>query len=264
MYQFTKQKTKLDLVRDQLRKDDYAVVSAFDETLFDRASGGDRQTIESSIVQIVRELGMGQIFVPDLYKENIDKNYTNGAKFNYVGGPAINSSHPAFSVSDALEMHVDGSLNDPGEVKYSLLGCVSPAHEGGDNLLFLTSRLFEDLVASNRLNLSPMLNQSALRRHSTVSKEKQYKDGPVFLRANGGYISRYCITPRDEWKFERVKGLREAKVDFEASITNAYIKRVSLRRGEILIMNNMRISHARETYKNSLKQVRFMIRALVK
>ncbi|TIL31691.1 TauD/TfdA family dioxygenase [Mesorhizobium sp.] len=221
-------------------------------------------TVEAGILKLADFMMLGPTYTPSLYDAPTSEVYTQPAKFNHVGGPALKADHPAFSTTVGLDLHTDGTLNPIGEVQTCILGCVTEAAEGGDSVLFRAAALAESLLAEGADWLEPLFDPGALRRHTTVGETLKHADGPVLLRSDGRIQSRYCATPRDEWRYGAVPGLAQARERFEEAMTNSpdFSMVFRLRAGQALVMCNSRISHGRTEFRDKPGCARHMVRAL--
>jgi hypothetical protein len=248
-------------VRQELATQDFAIVDL--KTVLGVMSHLDGASIERGIVSLAEGIRIGAPFVPDLYKDSISSDYTQST-FNHVGGPARRAKHPAFSTQSELDLHTDGTLNAIGEVRLSILGCVSEAQHGGETVLFRASALAEHMMKRDCDVLAPFFDPRAMRRHTTVGEDLKYADGPILKWVDDELLASYCTTPRDEWRYDMVPDLREARRAFDAAILDLpeFTFTFLLREGQALVMDNSRTSHGRLSFSDNPNAPRHIIRAL--
>jgi hypothetical protein len=222
----------------------------------------ERDQLEASMRSWGSALGLGKPYVPILYREGKTSKFGTSDGVNDVGGPSIGLSHPGFSLDTELQLHTDGTVEGIGQVRTVLLMCVRPALEGGETVVVRTSRLLECLDAGELSQLAPLFDTEALRRHGTV--KLLYGDGPVFSFENERILGRYSVSPRDEWRYDVVKGLARARSFFDDLLERAdgIVHRIKLKQGQMLIFDNSRISHARTAFKSHPENPRHLLRAL--
>ncbi|MEH6477809.1 MAG: TauD/TfdA family dioxygenase [Sneathiella sp.] len=252
----------LDRIRFDFCKNDYAII---DLPIPKSGKGGrTKESVQDVVAFLASELELGKPYTPPLYQMSSSQNYTESGGFSHVGGPAHSSNHPAFTSSKELDLHTDGSLDSIGDVQTSILACINPASEGGDSVLFRSAAMAEKLVVEGDVDLEALFSLLALRRHTTIAERNSHADGPVLDWKGKQIVSRYCITPRDEWRYDAVPGLKEAREAFEASVKNytGHIAKVRMLKGQAIIMNNNRISHGRTAFIDDPSRPRHIVRAL--
>jgi len=187
---------------------------------------------------------------------------------NDVGGPSATKAHPSFSRSAALDLHTDGTLEPIGKLATSILLCLQDASCGGETVIVRTSAVFEELWSSGdehlRSCLRPLCDARALRRWETVRDGRGFADGPVFEPANDGrFVTRYCTSPRDEWRYDAVAGLAEARACFDNRMRATGERfEIALAPGELLLLNNRRVSHGRNGFTSFPGSPRHLLRGL--
>lgn len=247
----------VDRILLELKSKDYSIVDLFPED--EIASSAE---IEREMLKLAETLKLGGAFTPKLYAKPTCDDFTKQGFFNHVGGPATRADHPAFSTNSGLDLHTDGTLNPLGEVRISILACVSEAAKGGQSVLFRAAALGEAMAAN--LNIEPLYDPRALRRHTTIGAVPQHDDGPVLQKQGDEVLARYCTTPRDEWRVDDVPGLANARATYEQAAqdepdwTHVFL----LKRGQALVMDNARVSHGRTAFEDNPKAPRHMVRAL--
>lgn len=255
-------KIDLDSIRLEFCKKDYAVFDL--PSSLTANEGSTQENIQDVIAFLTSELKLGEPYIPPIYRMGDHSSYVESSGLNHIGGPAQNSNHPAFSSSERLDLHTDGTLDRIGDIQTSILVCVNPARKGGDSVLFRSAALAEKLLHEGDIDLEPFFSHIALRRHTTILDKVLYADGPVLGWKKKQIVSRYCITPRDKWQFGAVTGLEDARKAFEAYVKNhpSYTSKVRMLSGQVIIMNNNRISHGRTAFNDESSSPRHMIRAL--
>ncbi|WP_448202862.1 TauD/TfdA family dioxygenase [Azospirillum sp. sgz302134] len=245
---------KINEIQDDLRAQDFSVLH-FEDV--------ERDGLAVQLVELAATLGLGEPYVPDLYQSYEGVAYSSGFGLSDIGGPSAGADHPAFSQDTELDLHTDGTLEPIGVVRTTMLVCIQPAQSGGETVIERTSALLEGMDAAGRRVLEPLFDSRALRRHATV--KERHSDGPVFATdGDGRIIGRYSVSPRDEWRYDDVPGLREARQLFETRLAEASGVRHAIRltTGQALIMSNSRVSHARRRFQNAPGAPRHLMRGL--
>lgn len=251
----------LEKVLRDLKSQDFSIVDL--QSFMGISPPIDAEKIEQGIRSLAKALVVGDPYLPRLYDNSASLDYSISS-FNHIGGPSRNSNHPAFSSQTELDLHTDGTLNYLGEVRLSVLGCVTEAQHGGESILFRAGALAKQIMSEERDVLAPFLDQRAMRRHTTIGLDLKYSEGPILKQVGHEVFANYCTTPRDEWRYDVVPGLVEARSAFEAArldfpnFTFSFL----LRSGQVLVMDNARVSHGRLGFTDSAVESRYLLRCL--
>lgn len=217
---------------------------------------------DESLLDLARNLQLQDPFVPNIY--NNQKGVYNSNGVNLI---EINQGyHRAFQTGNSQDLHSDGTLEEIGKVKTSILLCVSPASKGGETTIFNSVAAFNEMVNDIRIKskVKSLLHSKALRRVA-VNGNGQDSIGPAFSIDNKELISRFSLDNTSDWQygFRNVPNLKEAftimgqKVDSNSPF---YIETM-LKENEGIIMANNKIAHGRKKYTNGNRK-RKMLRGL--
>lgn len=216
---------------------------------------------------LARSLCLGPAFVPPLYSmggRQAPAVSRISATAN-VGTP--DADHPSFGRTIGQELHCDGTLQDIGYIKASLLLCATPAAEGGDTTLFNTSAAIAELAQADLPAAHALAFPGTLIREANVNGCTDANAGPVVTVQNGWLTCRYCVTETDSWAVP--KGVVEADlrrgIDFLAQACrpgSPYFRQLRLNRSQAIVFDNTRISHGRTLYADSAALRRCMYRSL--
>jgi hypothetical protein len=206
-------------------------------------------------------LGLGRPFVPALYAATTS--YAT-AGVNVISAQPAAGEHPAFEGRGAVELHTDGTLEPPGRVRTSMLLCVEQSDDGGETVLFDVVSAFRSLLRSHPTLAHPLMDPRALTRRTTIGVEPLASCGPVLARLSDRWVSRFSVTPRDDWAFDQVPSLSEARAALEALAEpgSPFVTRLKLRPGQCLVMANDRVAHGRAPFQDGRGLRRKLIRAL--
>jgi alpha-ketoglutarate-dependent taurine dioxygenase len=238
-----------------LASSDFAVVNL---------GAGSKGQLAERLVDFALCMCFGKPAILDLYASGVGASHSTTHGLNDVGGPSIAAGHPAFSEDTGLDLHTDGTLEPLGAVRTSILVCVQPAMSGGETILVRTAAVLERADEREVAHLEPLFDPRALRRHATIGGAGEFTDGPVFGRERGKVVGRYSVSPRDEWRFDQVPGLRRARDTIDALLDAAPWARFEVRLacGEALILNNTRVSHGRREFQSFDGAPRHLLRGL--
>jgi Taurine catabolism dioxygenase TauD, TfdA family len=217
------------------------------------------------ITQLAEKLFLGPPHIPLHYRLVGLQNEYNQKMSNVIR--ANDSQHLCFTKTAYLAFHVDGLLDPIGKVKTSILYCVRPGAEGGENVVLNSIGLFADLAVEMPEAARILEHSKVLARRCTVPGHYTSAVGPAFtFTRNAGLITRYSDGVTEKWRPPRGKEhLLQRALDFIRSRSMIDgSRRVSfmLQPGEMLVLRNHKLSHAREDFKNPDSGPRHMIRAL--
>jgi hypothetical protein len=221
-----------------------------------------------ALVALGHALSLGDPFVPELYRSATTRHLYDRWGVNAIterqtrdGGACV---HPAFESSSALELHTDGTLQAIGEIRTSMLLCVTPAEHGGETVLFHAVDAFL-LLQARRADLARgLLDPRALTRRATVDGAGACHVGPVVAIEDGDVMTRYSTTARDEYAFEDVPGLRAAceELAWLARPSGPYYREERIAAGQGILLANDKLCHGRKAYRSGPSRPRHMLRAL--
>ncbi|MFD7617907.1 TauD/TfdA family dioxygenase [Streptomyces sp. NPDC059802] len=218
---------------------------------------------DAAITSLSAALRLGDPYIPALYRYAATKGYSD-AYSNIRSDTKVR--HPGFSTTAGQAWHVDGLLDDIGEVKTTILYCVRAAHRGGETLLFNSLAAFAELREKDPAAAEALLSPSALNRRSTIPAIDVNATGPVFsVDEKGDLITRYTDNETCTWNFSAGPpgGLRRALNFLRAASDNPrYRLAVRLTTGQALIFRNDRLSHGRQPYEDRPDAPRHLTRAL--
>jgi alpha-ketoglutarate-dependent taurine dioxygenase len=219
--------------------------------------------VEQQMGQLADALSLGAPVIPVLYRSEEGKRYRT--EFTPVQNDT-QDAHPGFGASGGLDWHVDGLLDEIGEIRTTLLYCVSPAAEGGKTLLFNAGAAFALLHETDTEAAEALMSPLVLSRYATLRGTSGTYRGPAFIyEADGRIATRFtdnhhCIWHEDAHVDGSVKRalafMREASADPEYSVG------VHLEAGQVLVFCNDRISHGRTPYVDKPDRQRLLVRAL--
>jgi len=218
---------------------------------------------------LAQALQLGDPFVPPLYT-------IAGRKASPVSriSAAFNSGtdhadHPSFGRTVGQQMHCDGTLQEIGFIKATVLLCESPAFDGGDTNLFNSSAAYAELAAADQRAAVALATPGVLVRQANINDCTEAKAGPAFAVQHGQLIARYCVSETDRWVVpdpdqaladdlpRGVEFLRRA-----AEPGSRYFAQLGLERGQAIVLDNTRISHGRTAYRDFGNRRRCLYRGL--
>lgn len=220
-----------------------------------------------TLTLLARSLGLGEPFLPPLYT-------LGGAPASAVStisagrntGTA-DADHPSFGRTDGQRMHTDGTLQDIGEVKASVLVCEAAAAEGGATMLFNTSAAFAELIMTDPAAAVALATPGTLVRRANISGCQDQNAGPVLAVLGSELVCRYSVTDTDSWAVPNgvdEAGLRRG-IDFLATASSQgspYYSQLTLSAGQAIVFDNTKISHGRTQYRDLGERPRCMYRGL--
>lgn len=215
------------------------------------------------LAALAAALRLGDPYVPALYRFAETKDYS--AAYSDIRSDTKNQ-HPGFSTTAGQDWHVDGLLDDIGDIRTTVLCCVSAAHRGGETLLFNSLAAFAELRERDPAAAEALLSPRALNRRSTLPAIDVSTTGPVFTVDEAGNLAtRYTDNDTCTWNFSAGPpgGLRRALAFLRTASDNPrYRLAVRLAAGESLVFRNDRLSHGRRPYEDRPEARRHLIRAL--
>ncbi|MEY8042323.1 TauD/TfdA family dioxygenase [Saccharopolyspora cebuensis] len=218
---------------------------------------------DAKLAALAAALRLGDPYVPALYRYPETNDYS--ASYSDIRSDT-KDRHPGFSTTAGQAWHVDGLLDDIGDIKTTILYCVRAAHRGGDTLLFNSLAAFAELREKDSDAAEALLSPKALTRSSTIPAIDVNATGPVFaVDEAGDLITRYTDNETCTWNFSvgPPGGLHRA-LDFLRATSDdpRYRLAIRLAPGEALVFRNDRLSHGRQPYEDKPNAPRHLIRAL--
>ncbi|MFE0177181.1 TauD/TfdA family dioxygenase [Streptomyces sp. NPDC059002] len=218
---------------------------------------------DAKVTSLAAALRLGNPYIPALYRYAETKDYS--AAYSDIRSDT-KDRHPGFSTTTGQAWHVDGLLDDIGDIRTTILYCVRAAHRGGDTLLFNSLAAFAELRETDPAAAEALLDPKALSRRSTLPDIDVSNTGPVFAVDEAGNLAtRYTDNDTCTWNFSvgPPGGLHRALAFLRAASDNPrYRLAVRLAPGEALIFRNDRLSHGRHPYKDRPNARRHLVRAL--
>jgi Taurine catabolism dioxygenase TauD, TfdA family len=222
---------------------------------------------EDTLLTLSAALGLGEPFVPPLYRLGGGAAPTVSRISAASNAETADADHPSFGRTVGQEFHCDGTLQDIGFVKATVLLCELPAPEGGKSLLFNASAAFARLIAADPAAAVALATPGTLVRQANINGSSEQNAGPVFTVQDGRLVARYCVTDTDRW--EVPAGVVEA--DLRRGIE--FLRRaalpgspdhleLTLGPGEAIVFDNTRLSHGRSAYRDSPDRRRCLYRSL--
>lgn len=218
-------------------------------------------------ISIADSLRLGEPFVPPLYLMDghaAPKVARISAARNAGTGDA---GHPSFGHTVGQDLHSDGTLQDIGFVRATVLACEAPAADGGDTILFNSCAAFAELIETDPSAAAALATPGSLVRRATINGATDVNRGPAFTVQDGRLISRYSVTHTDSWDVPAgisAADLRRA-VDFLAAASapeSRHFLRLRLDAGQVIVFDNTRLSHGRTAYRDSPQRQRCVYRSL--
>ncbi|MER8072284.1 alpha/beta hydrolase fold domain-containing protein [Streptomyces sp. NPDC094034] len=221
---------------------------------------------DKSLLALAESLGLGEPFLPPLYR--LGGTVATVSRISAAANEGtVDADHPSFARTVGQELHCDGTLQDIGFIKASVLLCESPAAEGGDTTLFNASAAFARLLMTDAAAATALATPGVLIRQANVNGSTEVNSGPAFTVQDGQLICRYCVSGTDRWAVPA--DVTEADlwrgVEFmrwASQPISPFFARLRLGEGQAIVFDNTRISHGRSPYSDSKTQHRCLHRSL--
>lgn len=169
---------KISKVRDEINGTLNRLINRYEEkgfAIFEIDSGEPN----SELIRLFsRSLYLGEPYVPIRYTvNNIVNLYEMGINIisTHVNGRAINQSkktsqktNHAFTTTNEQQLHVDGTLEEIGLIKTSVIVCVTPACSGGDTIIFNSVSAFIELAKHDIDAAISLLDPQCLKRMDLI------------------------------------------------------------------------------------------------
>ena len=129
-------------------------------------------------------------------------------------------------------------------------------------LLFNSTAAFFFILRQNKSYANALLDDRALTRTDSVRTGKSYT-GSVFAFHHNEVFTRFSLDNTCTWNVDKVPFLKEAKITLEKMLFSPhFVFSYKLKKGEIIILLNSKISHGRNEFIDSHKNQRLLFRAL--
>ena len=216
---------------------------------------------------LAESLCLGDSFVPPLYT-------TGGAEAAKISRISATrnagtgyANHPSFGRTVGQALHCDGTLQDIGYVKASMLLCETAASSGGDTILFNSCGAFASLTQFDLPAAVALATPGTLVRRATINGSSDVNAGPAFAVRDGALVGRYCVTDTDSWAAPDGVSADDLHrgIEFLARASrpgSPHFLQLRLDSGEVIVFDNTRISHGRTEYVDTVTQHRCMYRGL--
>ena len=167
----------------------------------------------------------------------------------------------------SLSWHADGYYNTPEQqIRGMLLHCVTPAVEGGENMLLDHEMLYIQLRDENPDYIRALMNPLAMTIPPNNEGEngeqiRAAQSGPVFSleKAANNLHMRYSARTRNIiWRDDAITAEATARIT-QLLASSPYILRYKLEAGQGVICNN--VLHNRTSFEDSDAQHRLLYRA---
>lgn len=217
---------------------------------------------EQAIRAVAAGLNLGEPFLPPLYGRGAP-DPSPLSRISMESGPG----HPSFQSDQPIPLHCDGTLQPLGMIKSSVLFCQRPASRGGESVLFNAAGAIADLFETDCAAAHSLFEPRTLRRQANINGSRDFIEGPVARVDDGVLQCSYTVALTDSWcpppepsraAFERAV----AALDAAARPPSAYILTFRLEAGELLLLDNTRLSHARLGYVDDEPHRRTLYRGL--
>lgn len=209
------------------------------------------------------DLGLEKPIVPGVYA-NIDS-FSTEKGFNRITNKKIDRlEHKAFRTTSSQNLHVDGTLEQIGLIKTTLLFCLNQGISGGENNIFNSVGAFYNFLISDFERAKLFFENKTLRRYSHLNNLEYI--GPAFKIVNNKIISRFSFDNTSDWNygFKNIDGLKDSYLYFMENYVynDSYHTTIKLNPGQGIIMANDKIAHGRNEFIDSESTQREMIRGL--
>lgn len=217
-------------------------------------------SVDSKWIEEVSEcLHLGEPYVAEAYKGSgagavADINATIG-------------SHPAFSSGSPQAIHVDGTLDEIGLIRTTLLYCMENAASGGSTVVFNAPAVWMNLQRENPRAAETMTRSNVLARSTSLpGVPSRTAVGPAIKVVDGEVLTRFALGTIDEWRFsgEDVEFGAQALIHFTRWTTgeNRYRRSIDIQPGECFVFRNDHLSHSRDGFVSKPGKPRHLLRAL--
>ncbi|MFB7781422.1 TauD/TfdA family dioxygenase [Streptomyces vinaceus] len=206
-------------------------------------------------------LHLGQAFTPPLYAESSHTTASGVSQLTAASG----GDHP-FQDRAGQNIHCDGTLQPLGQIRTTIMLCVSAAAHGGVSYLVNLVDAYADLRRVDPEAAEQLAHATALRRTSTFASGHSTA-GPAFARETvSSWTTRYSRTATDSYHptagGEAAMERALAFLDAAAQAGSAFRTEFTLRAGQALVLANDRLGHGRTAFRDDPSAPRLLLRAL--
>jgi hypothetical protein len=217
-----------------------------------------------SVLAIGEALKLGNPFTPPLY---LAGTYTGGAVSQITKQMDSKPTHPSFERTVGIALHCDGTLQEIGYVKTTIMFCKSKSLEGGDTILFNATAAFAELVNSDINAAMALASPGVLIRQANINGCSDINTGPAFSVLNGELICAYSLTETDNILATNSINENDLERGLEfmhnaAHENSLYILQFQLEEKQAIIFANSKICHGRTPYRDGEGKIRCMYRSL--
>ena len=201
---------------------------------------------------------LGVLLVQNKKKEKIVKVQNLGKQWT--------ANNRGYKTNENINFHTDGGT-------YAGLMCVSEPHSGGENMIVSSKKIY-DLIKKKNPKYLKTLREGFFyhtRGENKGSEKVTKKKYPMFTFKNN---LLHCMFNKNPilWAYEKITlPSKKKKEIFKVlnsveTISNKKenITTLKLKQGDILIVNNYKVLHARKKFKDRNKKKRLLLRAWVK
>ncbi len=221
------------------------------------------QINSETILSLGKILNLGDAFIPPLYSQGDYK----ASSVSKISTRDDAKSHPTFQYEVEVKWHCDGTLQEIGYVKTSILLCESPGAEGGDSILFNATAAFAELLSLDVDAAIALATPGSLIRQANMNGCSDKNVGSVFSVRDRKLVTAYSITETDRFAVGQdinPDDLRRG-VSFMHKASqpgSAYYHQLRLEASQAIIFANSKISHGRTSYKNTPTSRRCLYRSI--
>ncbi len=216
------------------------------------------------VLKAADRLGLERAFVPRQYAGG-DSLYESDGVNRIIASDAEDDGHRAFQTRNAQALHCDGTLEEIGTVRTSMLFCVRAAGIGGLTTVFNSVGAWVALGCKDPLAATAFLDPAALIRRD-VGRSNEFRSGPVFALREGELSSRFSLDNTCDWSAGLASVVHLSKGFTElcrmAAIDSPFYIELKLSPGQGIIFANDRVSHGRTVYTDTPGRPRELLRAL--
>jgi hypothetical protein len=260
--------------RDQLREAMHRITDRYENrgfALFDAKFNNAGFEVVTTLAQL---LHLGEPHIPPRYRNrdtislykggiNIISTHLHGRAINQIEKVKQPVAH-AFTTANEQQPHVDGTLEEIGLIKTSILLCVSTPISGGKSIIFNSVAAFVELAERDIDAAVSLLDPRCLKR--TDLDHGDSCTGPAFLIEGEDIFTRYSTDITSSWSdgLNNVRHLKRAYayLDEMAKPGSPFFIETKLKPGQGLIMANHKVSHGRKSYIESQSNIRIMLRGI--
>ncbi|MGC4880059.1 TauD/TfdA family dioxygenase [Micromonospora sp. DT43] len=243
------------------------IVERYDRHGFAVLQLADGAGEEKSLPRTAAALSLGDPYLPPLYQLGSDRPAPAVSRISAAFNAGTSDGrHPSFGRTNGQHLHTDGTLQDIGHIRTTLLVCQSQGVDGGHTTLFNSTAAYARLLRQDPAAASALATSGALVRQANINGCADENHGPVFAVVEGELLTRYSVTATD--RFEVPSGVdpddlrRGVDAMVMAAAEPEFFLQATLSADQMLVLANSRVSHGRTPYRDSATQRRCMFRSL--